>query len=153
MWKTGKFLKTEKKIWNLVVLEPENNKFRFKNGIETKFQINRMKKHSFLSDTKLQVDQIKKKLWRKSSLSLFWFKNQFKKVEFFLKVEMTINFQVKTKGISLELLRKPTGPVTPELSFDIFCSLLIKIGIFQKKTDWLQYEFFLACNSPRWAYN
>ena len=50
-----------KKIFNLVVSEPENNNFRLKNAIETKFQINRMKKHSFFSDTKLQVDQIKKK--------------------------------------------------------------------------------------------
>ena len=48
-----------------------------------------MKKHSFFVDTKLQVDQIKKK-WRKSSLSHYLFKNQL-----FLKAETIINFQVK----------------------------------------------------------
>ena len=70
-----------------------------------KFQISRVKKQSFFSETKLQIDQIKKK-WRKSSLSLYLFKNQFKKVEIFFKVETIINFQAKnTKGISVELLR------------------------------------------------
>ena len=37
----------------------ENNNFRLKNAIETKFQISRMKKHSFFADTKLHVDQNK----------------------------------------------------------------------------------------------
>ena len=50
-----------------------------------------MKKHSFFADTKLQVDQIKKKKkQRKSSLSHYLFKNQL-----FLKVETTINLQEK----------------------------------------------------------
>ena len=30
------------------------------------------------------------------------------------------------------LLRKPVGPITPELSFDMFCSLLLKKVFFQK---------------------
>ena len=50
-----------KKNWNLVVSKPENNNFSLKNAIETKSQTSRMKKHSFFADTKLQVDQIKKK--------------------------------------------------------------------------------------------
>ena len=48
-----------------------------------------MKKHFFFADTKLQVDQIKKKK-RKSSLNHFLFKNQL-----ILKVETLKNVQVK----------------------------------------------------------
>ena len=33
----------------------------------------------------------------------------------------------------MELLRKPIGPITPELSFDMFCSLLLKKVHFSKK--------------------
>ena len=36
----------------------------------------------------------------------------------------------KIKCISLELHRKPIRPITPELSCDIFCSLLLKRGLF-----------------------
>ena len=50
-----------KKIWNLVESKPENNNFRLKNLIETKSQITRTKKNSFFADTKLQIDQTKKK--------------------------------------------------------------------------------------------
>ena len=46
-------------------------------------------KHSFISDTKLQVDQIKKKV-EESSLSHYLFKNQL-----FSKVKTTIRIQVK----------------------------------------------------------
>ena len=90
MWlekmKNWQISKNKKKIWNLVVSKPENDNFRLKNAIETKFRISRIKKHSFFADTKLQVDQIKKKKWRKSSLSPYLFKNQL-----FLKVETIIN--------------------------------------------------------------
>ena len=60
-----------KKIWNLVVSKPENNNFRLENAIDNKFQISRMKKHSFSADTKLQVDQIKKKMEEKFIRPLF----------------------------------------------------------------------------------
>ena len=69
-WKIGKFQKT-KKIWNLIVSKPENNNFRLKNAIDTKFSISRMKKHSFFADAKLQVDQIKKKKEEKFIKPLF----------------------------------------------------------------------------------
>ena len=46
---------------------------------------------------------------------------------------------------SLQLLRKPTGPVTPELSFDMFYSLLIKIVIFKKNpTDCNTNSFWIV---------
>ena len=78
-----------KKIWNLEVSKPENKNFRLKNAIKIQFKISRKKEHSFFADTKLQVDQIKKKR-RKSSVSHYLFKNQL-----LLKVETIINFQVK----------------------------------------------------------
>ena len=59
--KLANFKKKQKKILNLVVSKPENNNFRLKNAIHTKFQVSRMKKLSFFADTKLHVDQIKKK--------------------------------------------------------------------------------------------
>ena len=70
MWKSGKDLRT-KKIWNLVLSKPENNNFSLKTAIETKFLISRMKKDSLFADTKLQVDQIKKKIEENFSKSLF----------------------------------------------------------------------------------
>ena len=49
---------------------------------------------------------------------------------------------------------KPIGPITPEFSFDIFCSLLLKKDLFsKKKTDWLQSEIFFEGNSSRLAQN
>ena len=75
-------------------------------------------------------------------MSHYLFENQL-----FLKVETTIIFQVKTKCISLELLRKPIGSITPELWFDMFCSLLIKKGhFFSKKgpTDYNPNSFLIV---------
>ena len=81
-----------------------------------------MKNHSFFSDTKLQVEQIKKK-WRKSSLSLYLFKNQFKKVEIFLKVETIINFQVKKlKALAWSCLGSQLDMSLS--SFHLICSVL-----------------------------
>ena len=75
MWlenvKNWQISKNKKKIWNLVVSKPENKNFRLKNAIETKFPISRMKKHSFFADTKLQVDQMKKKKEEKFIKPLF----------------------------------------------------------------------------------
>ena len=49
----------------------ENNNSRLKTIIETKFEISGMKKHSFFSDTKLKVGQIKKKIDEKFIKPLF----------------------------------------------------------------------------------
>ena len=62
-----------KKIGNLVVSKPETYK-RLKTAIETKFCFSRMKMDSFFADTKLQIDQITKKI-EEISLSLYLFKN------------------------------------------------------------------------------
>ena len=40
---------------------PEKNNFRLRTTTETKLQISRMKKYSFFADTKLEVEQIKKR--------------------------------------------------------------------------------------------
>ena len=45
----------------LISQKPENNNLRLKTAIEIKVYIRRKKKHSFFADTKLQVDQIRKK--------------------------------------------------------------------------------------------
>ena len=58
--KMGKCLKINK-IQNLVVSKPGNNNFRLITAIKIIFQISRKKKHSFFNETKLHVDQIKKK--------------------------------------------------------------------------------------------
>ena len=49
-------------IRNLVVSKPENNNFRLKTATENNYQISRKKKQSFFADTKLEVEQIKKKI-------------------------------------------------------------------------------------------
>ena len=57
------------------------------------------------------------------------------------------------------MLRKPIGPVTPVLSFDMFCSLLLK-GLYSKKrpTDCSPNSFWIVTvhdrpeNSPANAY-
>ena len=47
-------------MWNLVVSKPENHNLRCKTAIKIEFEFNRNKKHSFIADNKLQVDQIKR---------------------------------------------------------------------------------------------
>ena len=79
------------KIWNLVVSKPENNTFRFKTATEKKCQIGRKKTHSFFAETKLEVEQIKKKIEEKLIKPLFIEKS----IIFLKKKETTINFQVK----------------------------------------------------------
>ena len=45
----------------------------------------------------------------------------------------------------MELLRKPIGPITPELSFDMFCSLLLKKGLSKKgPTDCNPNSFWIV---------
>ena len=58
----GKYLKIKKKMWNLVVSKPEHHNLRRNTAIKTKFEISRKKEHSLIADTKLQVDQIKRKM-------------------------------------------------------------------------------------------
>ena len=71
----GKYIKVFKKMWNLVISKPANQKLRRKTAIKIEFQFNRKKKHSFNADIQLQVDQIKKKI-EANSRSNYLFKNQ-----------------------------------------------------------------------------
>ena len=50
-----------KKMWNLVVSNPENHNLWLKTAIEIEFQIGRENKHSFFADTELQVEKVKEK--------------------------------------------------------------------------------------------
>ena len=51
----------------------------------------------------------------------------------------------------MELLRKPTGPITPEFSFDIFCSFLLKKDLFLEKrsTDCNPNSFWILTVQDR----
>ena len=49
----------EKKLRNLVVSKPENQNLRFETAIKVEFE---KRKHSFIADSKLKFDQIKKKM-------------------------------------------------------------------------------------------
>ena len=49
-------------MWNLVISKPENRNLRRETAIKPEFDFNRKKKHSFIADNKLQVDQIKRKI-------------------------------------------------------------------------------------------
>ena len=65
----------KQKIWNLVVSNPEKNNCRLRAATENKLQISRMKKYSFFADTKLEVEQIKKKIEKKLIKPLFIWKS------------------------------------------------------------------------------
>ena len=58
----GQYLKTKKKLWNLVVSKPEHSNLRSKTAIKVDFEFSRKKKQSLIADSKLQVDQIKRKM-------------------------------------------------------------------------------------------
>ena len=58
----GKKLKIKKKFWNLVASKPEHHNLRRKTAIKTQFEFSRRKQHSLIADTKLQLDQSKRKL-------------------------------------------------------------------------------------------
>ena len=49
-----------KKMSNLVVSKPDNHKLRCKTAIKIEFEFSRKKKHSFIADTMLQFEQIKR---------------------------------------------------------------------------------------------
>ena len=57
----GKYLKI-KKMGNLVVSKPENHNLRCKTAIKIEIEFIRKRKLSFIADTKLQVNQIKRKM-------------------------------------------------------------------------------------------
>ena len=65
-------------MWNLLVSKPEHHNLRRKTAIRTKFELSRKerkKEHSLIADSKLQIDQIKRKM-EANSISHFLFKNQ-----------------------------------------------------------------------------
>ena len=68
----GKYLKIKKKK---LVSKPEHHDLRRKTAIKTKFEFSRKKEHSLIADTKLQVDQFKRKMEAKFNKP-FLFKNQ-----------------------------------------------------------------------------
>ena len=57
-----KYLKIFKNLWNLVVSKPEHYNLRRSTAIKTKFEFSREKDHFLIADTKLQVDQNKRKM-------------------------------------------------------------------------------------------
>ena len=76
------------KMWNLVVSKPESDNLRCKIAKKIEIDLSRKEKHSLIADTKLQVDQIKRKMEAKFKKPIF--KNQI-----YLKVKTTVSFQVK----------------------------------------------------------
>ena len=54
-----------------MVSNPEKNNCRLRAATENELQISRMKKYSFFADTKLEVEQIKKKIEEKLIKPLF----------------------------------------------------------------------------------
>ena len=59
--KREKLARIKKKL-NILVSKPESINFWLETKIETKYYISTMKKLSLFADTKLRVDQIKKKI-------------------------------------------------------------------------------------------
>ena len=53
-------------MWNLVVSKPENHNLRCKTTMTIEFEFNKKKKRSLVHDTKLQVDQIRRKVKTKA---------------------------------------------------------------------------------------
>ena len=67
----SKYLKIKKKLRNLVVSKPEHHDLSRKTAIKTKFEFSRRKEPSLIADTKLQVDQIKRKMEGKFNKPFF----------------------------------------------------------------------------------
>ena len=84
--KIGQIHKNFEKMCNLVVFKPEHRNLRRKTAIKTNFEISRKKEHSLIADTKLQIDQIKKKMEAKFNKPFFYLKIKT------LKVKTTISF-------------------------------------------------------------
>ena len=81
-----KYLKI-KKNWNQVVSKPEHHNLKRKTAIKTTFEFSREKEHSLIADTKLQVDQIKRKMEAKFNKPFFI------GISNILQVKTTISFQ------------------------------------------------------------
>ena len=58
-------------MWNLVISKPKKHNLRRKTEKKIEPDFNRKKKHSFIADNKLQVDQIKRKIEANFNKSLF----------------------------------------------------------------------------------
>ena len=69
--KMGKYLKIKICLWNLVVSKPEHHNLSCKTTIKTEFEFSRKKKQSLIADTKLQVDQCKRKMEAKFNKPFF----------------------------------------------------------------------------------
>ena len=69
--KNGQIPKYLKKLWNLVVSKPEHHNLNRKAEIKTKSVFSRKKEHSLIADTKLQVDQSKRKMEAKFNKPFF----------------------------------------------------------------------------------
>ena len=67
----GKYIKILKNLWNLVVSKPEHHNLRRKTAIKTIFEFSRKKELSLIADTKLQVDQCKRKMEAKFNKPFF----------------------------------------------------------------------------------
>ena len=133
-----------KKLWNSVVLKPENHNLTHKSTRKIKILFKRKKeKKFFVANTKLQVDKNKRNIIAKFNKPLFnWKPNIFKSPN-----DHNLS-RKETRYITLEMLRKPFGPINSELWFEFFCSLFNKKKMeILKETDWLQFEIFLVCNS------
>ena len=63
--------KNKKKLRNLAVSKPEHHNLRRKTAIETNFEFSRKNGHSLIADTKLQVDQSKRKMGAKFKKPFF----------------------------------------------------------------------------------
>ena len=68
--KNGQIPKIFKILLNLLVSKPEHHNLRCKTAIKTKFEFSRKKEHSLIADTKLQLDQLKRKLEAKFNKKL-----------------------------------------------------------------------------------
>ena len=60
-----------KKLVSLVVSKPEHHNLRRKTAMKTQFEFIRKKEHFLIADTKLQVDQIKRKIEAKFNKPFF----------------------------------------------------------------------------------
>ena len=58
----GKYLKIKKSLWNLVKSKPEHHTLRPKTAINNEFEFSRKNEHSLIFDTKLKIDQSKRKM-------------------------------------------------------------------------------------------
>ena len=105
---------------------------------------------SFFADIKLEVGQIKKKVQEKFIKPLFIEKS----IIFKKRNDHKLSIK-KLNALAWScLISELVGPITPELWFDMFCSLLFKKVFFLKKKRPADYNpIFLDCNSPRISQN